>query len=221
MSWVAAGGGTVVSIPDGRPAVAGASRVIRVGDAAQPVPAPLLPREGWAVPALTQDSPSDIVDGWVRLWAAGFLADHPGWDGVICALQDDLSHWLHVSADEVVSTRSFITPRLVRMLHGSAQAAPDALADTMSRPERLAAVLRVAEISGSAAHVTGHLIGAELAAARPYWLGQQIAVIGERPLSTSYAEALAAQGSAVTQAAIGDMLPRGLAALAAALGLDN
>lgn len=221
MNWVAAGADIAVSIPDGRPAVADASRVIRVGDATQPVPAPLLPREGCTVPALTQDSPSDIVGGWVRLWAVGFLADHPGWDGVICAVHDDLSHWLHVSADEVVSTRSFVTPRLVEMLRGGAEAAPDAVADTMSRPERLAAALRVAEVSGSAAHLTGHLIGAELAAARPYWLGQQIVVIGESPLATAYAEALAAQGSAVMQAAIGKVLPRGLAALAAALGLER
>lgn len=221
MSWVAAGDGIALTIPAGLPATdIPQGRVIEIGAAAQPVPAPVLPRAGRAVPALTQDAPPDRVSGWVRISIAGFLADHPGWDGVICAQRDALSHWLHVSADEVVSCQSFLTPRLVTALGGAAQAIPEAVADSMSRPERVAAHLRVAELRGRAEAITGHLIGAELAAARPYWLGQQVALIGATPLMAAYAEALRAQGGPVSAAGAAKLLPKGLKALATALCLE-
>ena len=44
------------------------------------------------------------------------------------------------------------------------------------------------------ARLSGLLIGAELAAARPYWLGQRIALIGAPKLAAHYAAALALQG---------------------------
>lgn len=222
MSWIAAGGGLAVTIPEGA-VVQGApsGQIIRVGDGAQNLPAPILPQAGRAVPALTQDAPADIIGGWVRLWVAGFLADHPAWDGIICAQQGDISHWLHISADEVVSCQSFLTPRLIAALDGAEMAEPAAITDTMSRPERLAGQLRVAEVTGSAAHITGHLIGAELAAARPYWLGQQVAVIGETAGVARYASAIAAQGGPVATAPVADVLPKGLGALARTLKLEG
>ncbi len=78
----------------------------------------------------------------------------------------------------------------------------------MSRPERLAARLfslraegLLNDMPGTAAraHLSGLLIGAELAAAKPYWLGQQIAVIGDSRLSKLYVDALAAQAAPATQ----------------------
>ncbi|MEQ9257743.1 MAG: 2-dehydro-3-deoxygalactonokinase, partial [Roseovarius sp.] len=64
---------------------------------------------------------------------------------------------------------------------------------------------------------TGHLMGAELAAARAYWLGQQVAVIG--PAQGAHATALALQGVPSTAHAPEDLIAPGLAALARALGL--
>jgi len=223
MSWIAAGGDLAVTIPDGRTvhAAGPSDRVIRIGEDAQDLPAPVLPATGRTLPALTQKTPPDIVSGWVRLWIAGHLAAHPGWDGVICALHGDVTHWLHVSADEVVSSQSFLTPRLIAALGGADHAAPGAMSDSLSRPERLAAHLRAAEVTSAAAHVTGHLIGAELAAARPYWLGQQVAVIGARPIRDAYAQAIAAQGAPVVSALAADLLPKGLYALRTALKLAD
>ena len=45
------------------------------------------------------------------------------------------------------------------------------------------------------ARLSGLLIGAELAAARPYWLGQNIVLIGAPKLSERYRAALALQGA--------------------------
>ena len=49
------------------------------------------------------------------------------------------------------------------------------------------------------ARLSGLLIGAELAATKPYWLGQQIAVIGAGTLAGLYVTALAAQTAPATQ----------------------
>lgn len=196
--------------------------IVRIGDGAStPLPAPILPGSGPTLPALTQTNPADAISAWVRLWIAGYLNANPNWDGVICALQGDVTHWVHISADEAVSCQSFLTPRLCHALGGSTSADTQAIADSLSRPERLAAQLRVAEISGSPAALTGHLIGAELAAARPYWLGQQVAVIGNGDLAKTYAEVLEGQGVPVNCVEVGEVLPSGLAALGRAMGFDN
>jgi 2-dehydro-3-deoxygalactonokinase len=85
----------------------------------------------------------------------------------------------------------------------------EAVADALSKPEQLAARLfglRAADLlhgqdSGVArARLSGLLIGAELAASRPYWLGQQIAIIGADALSSAYANALKPQGAFVETA---------------------
>ncbi|WP_371228343.1 2-dehydro-3-deoxygalactonokinase [Roseovarius sp. 2305UL8-3] len=194
--------------------------VVRVGDG-QPdnLPASLLPDGGAVLPGLTQDSPADVISAWVRIWIAGFLARQGPWDGVICALHGDVSHWIHLSAIEVVSSQSFLSPRLIASLNGAQTADTQAITDSLSRPERLAGHLRIAEVSGQPTAITGHLIGAELAAARPYWLGQQVAVIGDGPLITTYEKAIESQGCPVTCHDSADLIPAGLEALGAALGV--
>jgi 2-dehydro-3-deoxygalactonokinase len=62
------------------------------------------------------------------------------------------------------------------------------------------------------ARLSGLLIGAELAAAKPYWLGQQIAVIGEGSLSKLYVDALSAQSAPATQVQAAAITLAGLAA---------
>jgi len=190
--------------------------VLRLGEGAPArLPAPVLPETpGRDLPGFTQDSPPDVIGAWVRVSIAGFLAAHPGWNGVICTTDGDASHWVHLSAGEAVSAQSFLTPRLIRALGGAKAPDARALADTLSRPERLAAHLRAAEVSGDAAALTGHLLGAELAAARPYWLGQQVAVLGH----DAAAAALAEQAVPCTAHAPDAFLAPGLAAIGAALG---
>ncbi|MDO7725283.1 MAG: 2-dehydro-3-deoxygalactonokinase, partial [Loktanella sp.] len=82
------------------------------------------------------------------------------------------------------------------------------VADAMARPERLAARLFSLRAEGllngmqngtAKARLSGLLIGAELTGAKPYWLGQQIAVIGAGGLCSLYVRALAAQSAPATQ----------------------
>ncbi len=152
------------------------ARIIRIGSGQpDPVPCAVLPAIHTRLPALTQDAPPDALNGWLRLWVAGYLACHKNWDGVIWAIETDVSHWIHVSADEIISFAGFLTPRLVTALSGADKPCPKALGNTLSHPERLAAHLHQSGLRGDSQAITGHLLGAELAAARPYWLGQQVA----------------------------------------------
>ena len=57
-----------------------------------------------------------------------------------------------------------------------------------------------------------------MAAARPYWLGQNIAVIGDAKLSQIYAKALKTQGGFVSVANCQEMTIAGLAAARNLLG---
>ena len=189
--------------------------VLRVGEGvAAPLPAPLLPeRLGSGLPGFTQDSPPDCLDGWTRLLLIG-LADRTNRDGIACVTTPTLAHWVHLSAGEAVSCQSFLTPRLATALDAGDGADERALADTLSRPERLAAHLRAAEVQGAPASLTGHLLGAELAAARPYWLGQTITLVGSDPATAPRATALAAQGVPVARTDPDTLLSGAIAALA-------
>lgn len=197
-----------------------AATLVRLGDgSAARLPAPVLPETGPGLPAWEQASPPDIIGAWVRLWIAGFLVARPHWDGVICATQGDITHWIQISANEAVSAQSLLTPRLVTVLNGAEAPDPGALSETLSRPERLAAHLRAAEISHDARAVTGHLLGAELAATRPYWLGQEVAVIAATP--EPHVAALSEQGVTAHAQDPEPLVPAGLGALGRALGLAD
>ena len=179
------------------------------GCTAQPVPAPVLP-DALPMPAMTQDRPRGHLDPVARLRIAGALATRRNWDGVICLPMTEVTHWCQISAEEVVSFQSALTPELARALGAADHADLAALTDTMSRPERLALHLRSAELAESADAVAGHLLGAELAAMRPYWLGQQVIVIAQNSL---YPEALSSQGVPVETLNPSDAARDGLMAL--------
>lgn len=184
------------------------------------------------IAGLSQAAPADVMRG-EETQIAGFLALNPGWDGVIC-LPGTHSKWVQVSANEVISFQTFLSGELFALLgqhsvlrHSIADqgwdepAFVEALNETMSRPERLAArlfALRAEDLLHGAApetaraRLSGLLIGAELAAARPYWLGQNLALIGAPDSARAYGAALQAQGVPVMVADPAAMTRAGLTA---------
>lgn len=182
------------------------------------------------IPGIKQTQPADVMRG-EETQISGFLARNPGWDGVIC-LPGTHTKWVHISADEVVSFQTFMTGELFDTISRQTvlrhSIAPDGWDDSafgegldmsLSRPERLAARLfslrangLLNNLSGDAARaqLSGLLIGAELAAAKPYWLGQQIAVIGDSGLSKRYVSALATQSVSATQVNASEITLAGL-----------
>ncbi len=165
------------------------------------------------VPGLRQDRPADVMRG-EETQIAGYLAQNPGWDGVLC-LPGTHTKWAQISAGEVVSFLTVMTGDLFAAISGHTvlrhsiatdgwddDAFAGGLTDTLSRPERLAANLFSLRAEGllhdmtgdvARARLSGLLIGAELAAAKPWWLGQDIVVIGAGHLARLYVAALAAQ----------------------------
>ena len=184
------------------------------------------------LPGIKQDSPADVMRG-EETQVAGFLALNPGFDGVIC-LPGTHSKWVHISAGEVVSFRTFVTGELFALLSKKSvlrhsigtegwddAAFAEALDQAMGRPAAFAAdlfslraesLLQDLSPAAARARLSGLLIGMELAAAKPYWLGQSVAVLGETGLAEVYTAALEKQGLPVTRADAERMTLEGLKA---------
>lgn len=174
----------------------------------RPVPAAIPAPQNERLPGLVQDRPAALIRAEATR-IAGFLAVSPDFDGVICLIGAQ-SVWAHISAGEIVSFRPFLTPRLLRQLSAQPDApaiTPDifaaSLESALSRPAAIAAELASVDAAldlgridaaGADTRRAGLLIGIELAAARPYWLGQQVALIGTGGFSDAYDAALRSQG---------------------------
>jgi 2-dehydro-3-deoxygalactonokinase len=189
------------------------------------------------LPGVKQTNPADVMRG-EETQIAGFLALNPKFDGVIC-LPGTHTKWVHLSAGEIVSFRTFMTGEMFALLsqHSvlrhtvsgegwDATTFADAVSTAMSNTSDLAARLFSIRAEGllndlhadqARARLSGLLIGAELAAARPYWLGQHVALIGDDKLCKAYADALGAQGLPVERTDAERMTLEGLKAAYAAL----
>jgi len=189
-------------------------RVIEIGGDDAVAPIALLPEAG-KISEVVQARPADRLAGWARIEIAGFLDTRPNWDGVICRVTRDNTYWIHVSANEIVSFQGFATGRIIVALGGAETANIDAMDDAISRPETLALLLRRAELAEKPDAVTGALLGAELAATKPYWLGQAVGLIGSE---WPYVAALDRMAVPSEQEAPEDMRARGLAVVARRFG---
>lgn len=183
------------------------------------------------LPGVKQDTPADVMRG-EETQIAGYLATHPNFDGVIC-LPGTHTKWVHVSANEIVSFRTAMTGEMFALLSSQsvlrhsvgtgwdADGFAAGVDQAISRPEGLAAALFSLRAEGlldglhpdvARARLSGLLIGAELAAMKPYWLGQQVAVIGADALARAYEAALEMQSVPCHSAGVEDMTLAGLRA---------
>ncbi|GGE62238.1 2-dehydro-3-deoxygalactonokinase [Actibacterium pelagium] len=187
----------------------------------------------YILPGVKQMQPADVMRG-EETQIAGYIAQNPDFDGILC-LPGTHTKWVHISAKEIVSFRTFMTGELFALLsvHSVIQHSVDtegwdddafaaAIADAMSRPQTLASdlfslragmLLHGTGAEASKARLSGLLLGLELAGARPYWLGQKVVLIGSETLSRLYQSALLAQGA---DASIADGSALTLAGLTAA-----
>jgi 2-dehydro-3-deoxygalactonokinase len=181
------------------------------------------------VPYLTQSAPVDASDAQAMQIRA-FLEREPKFDGILC-LPGDQTLWAHISAEEVVSFRSFMSMEMLDWLcTGSDKAAQlsgdrdpsgfeTACTDGLARPAQLAAALQGAHGAHMLGkpmtrdHLAGWLIGAELAATRPYWLGQEVVILSGHFSADLYNRALTAQAAWLREVQIEDAVLQGLIAL--------
>lgn len=193
------------------------------------------------LPGVSQAKPADVMRG-EETQIAGFLAAEPTFDGVVL-LPGTHAKWAHVSAGEIVSFRTFMTGEIFALMaarsvlrHSVAQtdqgdmdeaAFAEAVSDALSKPESMAArlfsiraesLLEAPAPGAARARLSGFLIGMELAAARPYWLGRDVVIIGAAGLAGRYDAALRAQGLAPRRASAEDTALGGLTAARAIIG---
>ena len=186
------------------------------------------------VPGLSQTDPHPDVMRGEEVQIAGVLARLNGFDGCIC-LPGTHTKWVHVSAGEVVSFRTVMTGELFALVtrqsvlrHSTAgdgwedDAFDAALSDALSRPEALTArlfQLRAADLllgqspATARATLSGLLIGAELAAARAWWLGREVAICGSARTVPVYEAALRSQGCSTHALPAGETTLAGLDAI--------
>ena len=163
---------------------------------------------------LKQNNPADVMRG-EETQIRGFLSDFADFDGIVC-LPGTHTKWVHVSAGEVVSFRTFISGELfalmseysvlkhsVNSVGWSDQEFKSAVSESISNPQKIFSHffnLRADDLLNNVAKpvlrskLSGYIIGAELAGAKPYWLGQNVVILAENNLSKTYKAALEGQG---------------------------
>lgn len=183
------------------------------------------------LPGVAQDRPADVMQGEETV-IAGYLAKHPKFDGILC-LPGAQTKWVHISAGEIVSFRSYMTVEQFQWLSDTStlrgslgtdgldeQRFGDAVSRALSQPETVAEVfsiyaeqlISVPKPVLARSHVLGLLIGVELRATRPYWLGQPVEIIGDDEMAALYLQALSVQGVGVGCTARGELALAGLIA---------
>ena len=162
------------------------------------------------IPGIMQKSPPDVMRG-EETQIAGYLSKNPDFDGIIC-LPGTHTKWVHISAGEIVSFKTFMTGEIFlslsehSILKSSVQSDDldltsflEAFEDTYSNPALLSSKLfglRAADLLENTStkllksKLSGYLIGSELAGAKSYWLGQNIVMIGNDDLCILYQKAL-------------------------------
>jgi 2-dehydro-3-deoxygalactonokinase len=162
------------------------------------------------IPGIMQKSPPDVMRG-EETQIAGYLSKNPDFDGIIC-LPGTHTKWVHISAGEIVSFKTFMTGEIFlslsehSILKSSVQSDGldltsflEAFEDTYSNPALLSSKLfglRAADLLENTSSkllkskLSGYLIGSELAGAKSYWLGQNIVMIGNNDLCILYQKAL-------------------------------
>lgn len=190
----------------------------------------------YILPGLSQGKPADVMRG-EETQIGGFLAGEPKFDGVLC-LPGTHCKWAHISAEEVVSFRTFMTGELFALLSKHSvlrfsigegwdeEAFVEAVTDTLSRPAGIGSELfslRAAQLlhdqspDTARARLSGLLIGLELAAARPYWLGQEVVILGDDTLAKAYETGLKTQSAWCRRVPADDATLQGLKAAYAQL----
>ncbi|MEM9796824.1 MAG: 2-dehydro-3-deoxygalactonokinase [Pseudomonadota bacterium] len=186
------------------------------------------------VPGLKQTKPHPDVMRGEETQIAGILARLPDFDGVAC-LPGTHTKWAHLSAGEVVSFRTAMTGELFATLCSQTvlrhsltgdgwNEAPflEAVSDALSRPEiltsrlfelRAADLLQGQDAATARSLLSGLLIGAELAATKPWWLGRDVVVTGAPKTTLAYESALKSQGLSPRILPADEMTLAGLAAV--------
>ncbi|TWI33277.1 2-dehydro-3-deoxygalactonokinase [Paracoccus sulfuroxidans] len=184
------------------------------------------------LPGLSQAAPPDVMRG-EETQIAGFLAENPGFDGMLC-LPGTHCKWVRLSGGKVIAFRTFMTGEVFSLLSRQSvlrlsmtDAQPDAAsfakaaAEALANPNlaqtglfaiRAGSLLTQTSPEANAGRLSGLLIGAELAACRDFWQDRPTVIIGAPQLSGLYERALRDAGADARSADGGMLALSGLTA---------
>ena len=164
----------------------------------------------YILPGLCQSGDADVMRG-EEVQIAGLLATKAAQYSCVC-LPGTHSKWAHLQQRQVTQFATFMTGEMFALLsehsilrHGVASDGWDdaaflaAVEQAIEAPQhwlsdcfriRAKGLLQNMSANTARAHLSGLLIGGELAGARNYWQDQRVALIGEGRLATLYVAAL-------------------------------
>jgi 2-dehydro-3-deoxygalactonokinase len=185
---------------------------------------------------LSQARPADVMRG-EETQIAGLLAREPGFEGV-AVLPGTHCKWAALQAGEVTGFATVMSGELFALLAGQSvlrhSVAAEGLAegpflealdDVLAAPQgfaarlfplRAEALLQGLDPLAARSRLSGLVIGMELAATRPWWLGRRVALVAGGSLAAAYAAALAHVGAPAAIHDPGDLILAGLGAAYAA-----
>jgi 2-dehydro-3-deoxygalactonokinase len=184
------------------------------------------------LPGVKQVSPPDVMRG-EETQIAGFLHRSPDFDGVLC-LPGTHTKWVKLHAGKIVEFKTFMTGELFALLSTQSVlrhsvttedfeqfAFDSALLQALECPQsmtqqlfglRAGSLVADVEPATANARLSGLLIGTELAAARSYWHGQNVGLIGDGKLADLYQSGLSSIGINATKNNVTAMTLGGLTA---------
>jgi 2-dehydro-3-deoxygalactonokinase len=182
------------------------------------------------LPGISQFEPADVMRG-EETQIAGFLAEHPGFTGLLC-LPGTHTKWVMLNEGAITRFRTAMTGEVFALLrqhsvlrHGlstdgiDGNAFAGAVCEMAQHPERLAGELFGIRASGlldglapeaASGRLSGLLIGAELAAMAPQFDLSHTILLGSDRISEAYANALSALGHTSDVLDAGQLTLKGL-----------
>jgi 2-dehydro-3-deoxygalactonokinase len=189
------------------------------------------------LPGLSQAAPADVMRG-EETQIAGYLAQNPGFDGVLC-LPGTHSKWVRIRNGKVEAFRTYMTGELFSLIsrhsvlrltldtaHPDAEAARQGALDAIADPHaplrelfalRAGALLHDLTPEQAAGRLSGLMIGAELGATRSLWHAHKTIIIGAPALTALYQTPLQAVGADAARMDGGQLVLAGLTAARLAL----
>lgn len=178
------------------------------------------------VAGVCQQQPANVMRG-EETQIAGYIADKEGFAGSIC-LPGTHCKWAAIADGQINDFQTAMTGELYALIANQSvlrfsmgewhqDTFMQTLQETYKQPESAIASLfeirarqLVVEDNYGQARLSGILIGAELAGAKQYWQGQQVAIIGAQPLAQHYADGINALGGNAIIEDVSELTLKGL-----------
>ncbi len=186
--------------------------------------------KAYILPGLMQTDPADVMRG-EETQIAGYLADHPDFDGVIC-LPGTHTKWVRVADTTITGFHTFMTGEIFGLLSSQSvlrhsvggtgsdqkafgQAVKTALEDPTKVASSLFSIRAQALVKNICeatlrSELSGYLLGLELGSVRQHWRDLETVLIGDTRLVKLYQTGLEALGINAITVDSEDITLRGL-----------